>query len=259
MEPGSARNTVGGDQVASAALLEGPTALRVVGAVSAEEAPVAIGKQHILTNQERARVEAAVQAAERATSAEIVPMVVARSGLYREAQHRAGLILALLVLTALLSVESAWLPWGWHAANAVWLLIALILGYGIGVWVGTWPTIIRLLTSRERMRQKVQLRAELAFAQHGIAHTREQTGLLLMISLLERQVYVLADDALAALVPNSQWQEVVAVIIDRMKAGDLVEGLCRGIERSGVILARACPATKSDNPDELSNEVIEDL
>jgi putative membrane protein len=99
----------------------------------------------------------------------------------------------------------------------------------------------------------------LAFAQHGIAHTREQTGLLLMISLLERQVYVLADNALTAIVPSSQWQKVVAVIIERVKAGDLIGGLCRGIEASGVILAGACPSGKGDNPNELSNEVIQDL
>ena len=158
---------------------------------------MAIGKWPALTREERARVEAAVQAAEQQTSAEIVPMIVAQSGLYREAQHRAGLMVALLVLTALLTIETAWLPWGWHAANAVWLLAATMLAYGIGVWVGTWPVIIRFLTSRERMRQKVQLRAELAFAQHGIAQHRERKpGLLLMVSLLERQVYVLADKSL---------------------------------------------------------------
>lgn len=185
-------------------------------------------------------------------------MIVEQSGLYREARHRAGLMVALLVLTALLTIETAWLPWGWHAANAVWLLAATMLAYGIGVWVGTWPVIIRFLTSRERMHQKVQLRAERAFAQHGIALTRERTGLLLMVSLLERQVYVLADQALREGVSTDQWSTVVAVIVERMKADDLVGGLCRGIEASGVLLARACPPGKGDNPNELSDDVIQD-
>jgi len=219
---------------------------------------VATGNRPALTSQERARIEAAVQTAEQQTSAEIVPMIVARSGLYREAQHRAGIILALLVLTALLMIETAWLPWGWHAANAVWLLAATTVAYGTGVWIGTLPAIIRFLTSRERMHQKVQLRAELAFAQHGIAHTRGQTGLLLMLSLLERQVYVLPDKSLVDRVSAAQWQAVVALIVDCLKADDLVGGLCRGIEASGVILARVCPAGTGDNPNELSNEVIQD-
>ena len=57
---------------------------------------MAIGKHPMLTSREQARIEAAVQAAEQRTSAEIVPMIVARSGFYRDTQHRAGLMLAVL-------------------------------------------------------------------------------------------------------------------------------------------------------------------
>ncbi len=220
---------------------------------------MAIGKRAALTREERLRVEAAVQAAERQTCAEIVPMVVAKSGLYREAQHRAGLVTALLVLTGLLTTETAWLPWGWHAANGLGLLAATTLGYGFGAWIGTWPVLIRFLTSRGRMSRKVHMRAELAFAHHGIGQTRRQTGLLIMVSLLERQVYVLADKSLIGRVSDAQWQEVVAMMVERLKADDLVGGLCAGIAASGVILARACPAGKGDNPNELSNEVIQDV
>ncbi|MBA2486255.1 MAG: hypothetical protein H0V35_09165 [Nitrospira sp.] len=219
---------------------------------------MATGKLPALTKEERARVEAAVHAAEQHTSAEIVPMIVRQSGLYREAQHRAGLLVALFILTALLTIETAWLPWGWHGANALWLLTATALAYLFGAWSGTWPLIIRLLTSHKRMRQKVQLRAELAFAQHGVARTREQTGLLLMVSLLERQVHVLADRSLGDHMSGAQRQDVVAVVVERIKADDLVGGLCRGIEASAVHLARCCPSGESDNPNELSNDVIQD-
>jgi putative membrane protein len=80
-----------------------------------------------------------------------------------------------------------------------------------------------------------------------------------MVSLLERQVFVLPDKSLGELVSAIQWQEVVGVIVEHLKAGDLAGGLCRGIETSGGILARACPPGRGDNPNELSNEVIQDL
>ena len=48
------------------------------------------------------------------------------------------------------------------------------------------------------------------------------------------------------------------MIVERLKANDLVGGLCRGIEASGVLLARAYPPGKGDNPNELPNEVIQD-
>ena len=137
------------------------------GAISEEEAPVETGKRLALTDEERAGIAAAVQTAEQETSAEIVPMIVGQSGLYREAHHRAGLLVAALVLTALLTMDSLWLPWGWHAANAVWLVGAAMVAYACGSWLGRWPPVLRLFTSRERMRHKVQLRAERAFANRG--------------------------------------------------------------------------------------------
>ncbi|MCC2641857.1 MAG: uncharacterized protein K0S45_2270 [Nitrospira sp.] len=223
---------------------------RAAGVGSEAEAQVATGKQMALTNEDRARVEAAVQAVEQHTGAEIVPMIVERSGLYRDAQHRSGLLAALVMLTALVTIEPAWLPWGWHAANSVWLVAGILLAYALGAWSGTWPLIIRLFTSRERMHQKVQLRAEQAFAQHGMAKTRDRTGLLLMVSLLERQVYVLADQSLQERLSSDQWQAVVTVIVERMKVGDLVGGLCRGIEASECLLARVCPPNNGDNPND---------
>lgn len=224
-----------------------------------EEAPVAIGKRPALTDEERTRIEAAVQAAEQLTSAEIVPMVVGQSGLYREAHHRAGLLAAALTLTALLTIDSIWLPWGWHASNAAWLVGAAMMAYACGSWIGMWPPVLRLFTSHERMRHKVQLRAERAFIQHGLARTRERTGLLLMVSWLERQVYVLADHTLRDRVPHEQWQSVTRVMVERLKVGDLAGGLCSGIDASGQLLARVCPPRSGDNPNELSNAVIQDL
>ncbi|HEX9155077.1 MAG TPA: hypothetical protein VF819_05895, partial [Nitrospira sp.] len=61
-----------------------------------------IGNRVELTAAERERIRLAVHAAEQRTNAEIVPMIVARSGLYREARYRMGLALALIVLTVLL-------------------------------------------------------------------------------------------------------------------------------------------------------------
>lgn len=220
---------------------------------------MATGKRPALTDAERTRIEAAVHAAEQLTSAEIVPMIVGQSGLYREAHHRAGLLTAAMMLTALLTIDSVWLPWGWHASNAVWLLGAAMAAYACGSWIGRWPPVLRLFTTHERMRHKVQLRAERAFAHHGLARTRERTGLLLMVSWLERQVYVLADDTLRHRVSHEQWQEVAGVMVEHLKAGDLAGGLCRGIETSGRLLAHACPPRSGDNPNELSNDVIQEL
>lgn len=217
-----------------------------------------IGKRLELTAEERERIRLAVQAAERRTKAEIVPMIVVRSGLYREVRHWVGLGLALLVLTILLMIESYWLPWGWHASNAAWLLLSTLVAYGCGVWLGTlWP-VIRLCASAERVRHKVKLRAERAFAQHAVSQTRERTGVLIMLSILERQIYVLPDRSLDGLVSTDQWAQVVQAAVDRLQCDDIVGGLSQGIERCGVLLADICPSRPGDNPNELQDELIQE-
>ncbi|TKB70787.1 MAG: hypothetical protein E8D52_01460 [Nitrospira sp.] len=211
-----------------------------------------------LAAEERERIRLAVHAAEEHTNAEIVPMLVSRSGLYRDTQHRAGLILALFTLTLLLSTELLWLPWGWHASNAAWLVLATILAYGAGVWLGTYDPIVRLLTPTDRMRHKVRLRAERAFAQHAVSQTRERTGVLIMVSLLEHQIHVLADRPLFQQVSSEQWSKVVEAAVDRLKTGDVIGGVCQSIQRCGVLLAEVCPGRPGDNPDELSNELVQE-
>jgi putative membrane protein len=242
---------------------EAPSIVAGAGSAEAEatlveEGQVALGKAIKLTERDRARISEAVRAAERQTSAEIVPMLVARSGLYRDTRQRTGFALALVALACLLTWETVWLPWGWHAANAAWLLLAVIAAYAVGQWLGTVPIIIRFVTSRERMTQKVKLRAERAFAQHAIAQTSERTGVLLMVSLLERQVYLLPDRGIASQVTAAQWETVVAAVVSRLRAHDIAGGLCAGIEQCGVFLAQSCPAEAGGNPNELPDRLVQE-
>ena len=219
---------------------------------------MATGNGQVLSAADRERITQAVQEAERHTSAEIVPMIVARSGLYRDAQHVAGLIAAFITLAALLTLEAAWLPWGWHAANAVWLVLAVTLAYVSGAWIGREPTVIRLLTSRTRMKQKVALRAGRAFAHHAVSQTRERTGVLIMLSILEKQIYVLPDRLLAGRVSAERWQQVVQAAVEQLHDGAIAEGLSQAIAACGVVLAEACPGRPGDNPNELPDEPIQE-
>ena len=228
----------------------------VVEEISEEGVPVETGERLQLTEEERERIRLTVHAAEQSTNAEIVPMIVGRSGLYRDARYRAGLLLALVVLTLMLTTEIFWLPWGWHRSNAAWLLLATILEYGIGAWLGILATIISFLTPTDRMQHKVRLRAERAFAKHAVSRTRERTGVLIMVSLLEHQIYVLADQSIFQRVSSERWSSVIEAAVIRLKGGDIVGGLCQGIQMCGTLLAEVCPGRPGDNPDELSNELV---
>jgi putative membrane protein len=210
------------------------------------------------TDAERERIRQAVQQAERVTKGEIVPMIVPASALYREAGYRTGLMLALLALAFLLTIEIYWLPWGWHAGNAGWLLLAVVAAYGLGQWLGRVPRVIRLVTSRDRMAHKVNLRAEQAFYKYGLHNTKGHTGILILVSLLERRVHVLADKGLNGRVPPGTWDGLVNGIIDGIRTGQATDAICAAIAKCGALLAQVSPAGSGDNPNELPDTLIQE-
>ena len=212
----------------------------------------------LFTDAERERIRQAVQEAERVTKGEIVPMIVPASALYREASYRTGLMFALLALALLLTIEIYWLPWGWHAGNAGWLLLAVVASYGLGQWIGRVPAVIRLVTSRERMAHKVTLRAEQAFYKHGLHNTKGRTGILILVSLLERRVQVLADKGINDHVPAGTWDGLVNGIVEGIRTGQATEAICAAIAKSGALLAQVSPAGSGDNPNELPDTLIQE-
>lgn len=210
------------------------------------------------TEAEQERIRQAVQQAERVTTGEIVPMIVPASALYREAGYRTGLILALLALALLLTIEVYWLPWGWHAGNAGWLLLAVVVSYGLGQWLGRVPMIVRLVTSRERMAHKVRLRAEQAFYKHALHNTKGRTGILILVSMLERRVQVLADKGINDHVPAGTWDGLVNGIIDGIRTGHATDAICAAITKCGALLAEVAPASSGGNPNELPDTLIQE-
>ncbi len=213
------------------------------------------------SQEDLGRIREAVQAAERRTRGQIVPMVVPSSGVYREAAHLAGLLTALIFLVLTMTVGTLWVEWGdWLAEPyhfGVVILVAVV-GYMVGSFAGSTPVGIRIFTSKARMSMKVRHRAERAFHQHGLHKTRDGTGMLIMVSLLERQVQVLADRAIHEVVPDGTWQTVVQFVIQGIKDDRPVEGLCRAIAECGELLARHFPVSHHRHPDELKDDLIQE-
>jgi putative membrane protein len=211
------------------------------------------------SDHDHERIHQAVTDAERHTRGEIVPMIIDQSALYRETRYRAGIGVAFFMLTLLLTMELEWMPWGWHALNAGWMLLTVVAAYCTGYWLGTRRAVIRLLTSRERMDYKVKLRAHQAFLEHGLHRTELGTGVLILISLLEHRIEILTDGPILDRVPRETWSNMVSLIQAGFQKGNPVESLCQAIALCGEVLGEYFPAGPAGpNPNELPNALISD-
>ena len=209
--------------------------------------------KHTLTDDGRDRVRAAVQAAEKRSQGQIVPMVVRHSAGVRHVPYIVASLILSFAYLAKLKLSNAWLPWGHSPALALLLDLALaaLLGWGLAKFA--W--IRRLFTPHPDRHRAAWMRAEMAFYRHGLDKTKGATGILLFISLEDRQAIVIADKKIAAKVPREVWNEVCEMLLRGARQGDLANGYQAAIQRCASVLEKHYPA-KGKHPNELPDKLI---
>lgn len=210
----------------------------------------------LFSDDDRRRITDAIEAAEADTAGEIVPYIVPRSAPYEAVPWRAGVLGALLML-ALLALARAMplhLP-GILRAEGVALLLVLLAG-GMGAFVAaSVPELVRRFAGTDRMEAAVHRRALQAFVEEEVFATRDRTGILLFISLLEHRVEVLADAGIYTRVDDAAWERVTRRVRDGLKDGQLAAGLIAGIEQCGQLLHAQGLAAPDDDRDELPDRL----
>ena len=76
----------------------------------------------------------------------------------------------------------------------------------------------------------------------GLGRKTHGTAVLIFVSLAERYVRIVADEKIAARVPQSEWQAAVDALIPHMRDGRIADGFVVAIERCGAVLAAAFSA-----------------
>ncbi len=112
--------------------------------------------------------------------------------------------------------------------------------------VGAMAVLSSLLWFSPIRRRAVRRRAEREFVRLGIAQTRERTGVLVMLSLRERRVQILADRAINEKVPPGTWNDGVAEIVDAIRKKRPADGICEAVRRIGEHLAAHFPRRPDD-------------
>ena len=191
----------------------------------------------LLTADGVAAVTAAVSRAERATSGEIVPIVVAHSDAYADVRLAAAALVALALGGLGLELEPALARW--FAPTQICVFAALF-------WLFGRRPILRALLPNAFATERVHRAASLAFHDAGLVETRERTGILIYVSLLERRVQIVADRGVHGRVADGTWDGVVERVLAGIRAGRAEEGLIDGIRLCGEILAASFPPRADD-------------
>lgn len=194
--------------------------------------------------------------AERKTSGEIVPMVVSASYHYPMADVLGGVCLA-LPLSILLTYFLGGLLW--VGSSNMWVFMGVFGAVFIAfrrVVQRVWP-LKRMFISDREIEEEVREAALTGFFEKELFRTRDETGVLIFISVFEHKVWVLADRGINTKVDPEQWNTVVAHVVDGIKKGRQADAICEAVGEVGEILSVHFPAG-DDDVDELKNLIIEE-
>jgi putative membrane protein len=187
----------------------------------------------------RERVRAAVADAERGSCAELVVVVLERSDDHADADWLAALC-AMLLGTALLVAD---LPWNRPELVLLAQLGLLAAGFLLARLL---PEVARSFTSEARATGTAHEQALIEFQRHGLHRTAGRNGTLLFVSLFERRVVVLGDEAVHAKVGEPHWTATTQAVLQGVAAGRLADGLVAGVQACGAVLAANFPRGGGD-------------
>ena len=220
-----------------------------------------------MTEDDRARVGAAVRAAEAGTSGEIVTIVADRSDAY----HDVGLHYAVLAMLLVPIIFAAFphvadrllslVTGGWATETdypalyilifALMSLVFLIVRYGLAIM-----PVRMALTPKATRRRRVRRRAIELFRVGTEKRTTGRTGILIYLSMGEHMAEIVADEGIHASVDETQWGAAMAAMIDKVATGQIADGMIAAVKDVGAILSAHLPRA-ADDSNELPDRVIE--
>jgi putative membrane protein len=176
------------------------------------------------------------------TDAELVLVVRARSGSYRQADYLFGVLLAFAGLLFLLFA-----PFDFHQ---YWVAIDVALIFALGAFITSRSNWLRRLLTTEKFRNAAaRTGAAAMFYEAGIANTNAEMGILIYLSILERRLELIADRGILKGVNALEWNRLMSELHQAGHKAD-AETLQVGLENLGELLSRHLPAT-GENPNEL--------
>ncbi|HCM76446.1 MAG TPA: hypothetical protein DIS90_08685, partial [Cytophagales bacterium] len=182
------------------------------------------------SEQDLARIKAAVKDAESKISGEIVPVFVEKSGYYTIANYRGAMILASFAFS-LIVIFDRYVP-SLSVYDPLLIFVVVVVSGVLGAIITHYVLPIKFwLLSQFHLDQSTRKRAESAFLEEEVFNTRHRTGIMIFVSFFEHEVMVMADRGISKVVGQKEWDKIVGNLIEQIRKGNVTDGMIAAINR----------------------------
>lgn len=198
-----------------------------------------------LSDNEIVEINNAITEAEISTSAEIVPVLVKKVKSDKSAiqfqmkclHFISFLCFATAIYTGLTQTDLV--------LTSGLLLIVILFEYFVSTIEKKIPAITKNAVLQE---------AENEYKKSGVGETLMSNGVLLFISLEDKQVVILADEDLRLSFDDARWIDIVKNFQSNIKYISLKDAIIKSIKELGIICKESCPKVAHDL-NEIKNEI----
>lgn len=220
-----------------------------------------------LSEEDHARVSAAVSAAEAHTSGEIVTILTQRSDGYTDVALAWSVLVAFTAIVVLSLFPDFYLglfdrvTGSWANEWTPGEIFALAAGVGIIKFVAMlllqlWQPLKLWLIPGPIKSARTRARALTCFKVGAERRTQIRTGILIYLSMREHRAEIVADETISQLVSTADWEEAMAAMLDHIRNGRIADGMIAAVQKVGEVLALHCPRA-DDDTNELPDRLIE--
>ena len=207
------------------------------------------------------KIKKAVTIAESKTSGEIATAIIKESDNYAFFELLFALIVGFIYFFVIMfftdKIESIIKQMFWDYSNNY-----LLAFYGFSTFLiislfylfANIPFIDKLIVPHSIMNKKVNQRAVRYFMESGVYNTKDRTGILIFISILEKRVELLADKGINSKINQNEWDSIVGNITKGIKINEIFKHLSESILTCGQLLEKHFPIQKNDK-----NELRDDI
>jgi putative membrane protein len=195
----------------------------------------------------RTRLYDTIKDIENNSLVEIVVLIKAQSGSYRDIPIWAGMIASFVVYTFFM-----FSPFEFD----VYLIYAFtLLSFPLVYTIFTsLPKLKAKFTKRCRMDRNVEINARAIFQKGGVRFTSERIGTLIYLSILEQKVFILPDRGAKNAVPAQDWEKIEADFQSIFNEANLPDALLEKLASCQPIFHEFIPPVEND-----INELPDDL
>ena len=208
-----------------------------------------------IKEEDFSKIKDAISQAESKTTGEIAIAVTPESENYAFWELLVADLFTFLILLILLPFSSKILDayrliyWQHEPAHILpyFYIITSFASLLIAFYLANIPAIDRLIIPSSVKKQCVTNRAMRYFTESGIYQTKTNSGILIFVSYMERQVRIIADSGISSKISQDLWNLIADELSEEIKKENATNAFINAIEKCGILLKQNFPSDEENS------------